>query len=82
MTTEERVLAVLRDGLVPIVVIVVAALGAGCVRVAPYQRGHLAARIMEAPTWPVLDEHEEHLHEVREGTGGATGTASGGCGCN
>lgn len=62
--------------------LVVATLGAGCVRVAPYQRGHLAAPIMEALPWPVLDAHDQHVYEVREGTGGATGAASGGCGCN
>lgn len=61
---------------------VVLGLGAGCVRVAPYQRGHLAPRIMEATPWPALDAHAAHVHEVREGTGGATGAASGGCGCN
>ena len=82
MTTEAQIAHGRRARSLVWAAIVAATVGAGCVRVAPYQRGHLAARIMEAPTWPVLDAHEEHVHEVREGTGGATGAASGGCGCN
>ncbi|HSN26654.1 MAG TPA: DUF4266 domain-containing protein [Kofleriaceae bacterium] len=37
---------------------------------------------MQAPAWGPLDGHAQHVHEVREGTGGATGSAGGGCGCN
>ena len=55
---------------------------ASCARVPPVQRAKLAAPVMQAPVWPVLETEDEHLHEVREGTGGATGTAGGGCGCN
>ena len=55
---------------------------ASCARVAPYQRAHLASAVMQAPAWGPLDGHAQHVHEVREGTGGATGSAGGGCGCN
>ncbi len=51
---------------------------AGCVRVAPHQREHLAQPVMQQPAQPAQD----HIYEVREGTGGATGSTGGGCGCN
>ena len=55
---------------------------AGCARVAPYQRARLASPVMQAPIWPQVAQHDEHVYEVREGTSGATGTTGGGCGCN
>lgn len=55
---------------------------ANCARVPPVQRARLAAPILQTPVWPALDADDQHLREVREGTGGATGTAGGGCGCN
>lgn len=65
---------------------VVIALGAvalgACVRVRPHERQRLADPAMQAPVWPVLDRADEHVHEVREGTGGATASGGGGCGCN
>ncbi len=62
--------------------VVLLLLATGCVRVRPYQRETLAQPIMQAPPWPALEPLDEHLFEVREGTGGATGAAGGGCGCN
>ncbi|MCA9675310.1 MAG: DUF4266 domain-containing protein [Kofleriaceae bacterium] len=64
------------------VCLLVAASGAGCVRVRPYQRQRLASPAMQAPVWPALDRADHHTREVREGTGGATGEAGTSCGCN
>lgn len=55
---------------------------AGCVRVAPYKRGHLAD-----PTMDVSHENAEasfraHVHDSREGATGGYGSSGGGCGCN
>lgn len=57
------------------------ALAAGCARVAPYDRGHLAH-----PTMVLGDlagPGEEHVRAVHEGAiGGGGFSAGGGCGCN
>jgi len=53
-----------------------------CVRVHAYQRGQLAAPAMQAPVWPAMETADDHVHNVREGTGGATAAGGGGCGCN
>ncbi|HVV83940.1 MAG TPA: DUF4266 domain-containing protein [Kofleriaceae bacterium] len=69
----------------PAVAIVVAtalAAAAGCVRVHPYQRERLADPAMQAPVWPALERIDDHTREVGEGTGGATSSGGGGCGCN
>jgi hypothetical protein len=54
----------------------------GCVRVSAHQRAQLAAPAMQAPVWPVQSAADDHVHEVREGTGGAVAAGGGGCGCN
>lgn len=69
------------------IVVVVAALalalaGGGCLRVHPHQREVIADPAMQAPVWPDLERIDDHTREVAEGTGGATATAGGGCGCN
>jgi hypothetical protein len=50
--------------------------------VKPYERAHLADPIMEFDRNPVSSVYTDHVHEVREGSRGATGSAGGGCGCN
>jgi hypothetical protein len=64
---------------------VVAALGsvvgsAGCTRLKPYQRGHLAHPTM------LLGETagpgEAHVYAIQEGAVGGGSAVEGGCGCN
>ncbi|MBE7447754.1 MAG: DUF4266 domain-containing protein [Kofleriaceae bacterium] len=57
-------------------------LAASCVRVRPHQRQRLAHPAMQAPVWPAVDRADEHVREVREGSGGATASGGSGCGCN
>lgn len=53
-----------------------------CARVRPYERETLAHPQMRASPWPEVELAEEHMRDVREGTGGANGSRGGGCGCN
>ncbi len=63
--------------------VILALVGAvGCVRVKPHQRENLANRALQQNPWPSVQRGDSHVFEVREGTGGATGNAGGGCGCN
>lgn len=63
-----------------IVTLVVLALGAmGCATVKPYQREHLADRIMTADA--AADMREQKWLEAREGSTGGAGGAGGGCAC-
>lgn len=58
----------------------VAIAAAGCVKVAPYERGTLAH-----PTMTVDDVSigvDEHVRAVSEGAAGGLGGGGGGCGCN
>ena len=50
--------------------------------VKPYERDHLADRIMSFDRDPVSSAYTGHVYEAREGARGATGAAGGGCGCN
>jgi uncharacterized protein DUF4266 len=50
--------------------------------VKPYERDHLADPVMSFDRNPVSSVYTDHVHEVREGSRGATGSAGGGCGCN
>ena len=68
-----------------LVVLMLAALAAGCVTVRPQQRGVLSDPIMRFGG----DEHDSaekaqlrHALDNREGAFGAEGVAGGGCGCN
>ena len=70
-----------RFGLVVSLVIAIAAV-AGCVRVRVYQRQILAHPAMQEPVWAAAARADQHMFEVREGSGGATGASGGGCGCN
>ena len=59
---------------------------AGCAMpepwVKPYERERLADPVMKVQRDPLSAKHLEHVHEVREGSRGATGVQGGGCGCN
>jgi hypothetical protein len=63
-------------------VLAIALAASACVRVHPHQRERLAEPAMQAPVWPDLERQDDHVREIAEGTGGATATGGGGCGCN
>jgi hypothetical protein len=50
--------------------------------VKPYEREHLADRIMALDRNPISSAYLDHVFETREGARGATGAVGGGCGCN
>ena len=50
--------------------------------VKPYERDHMADKIMSLNPNPVSSAYIDHVHDAREGSRGATGGAGGGCGCN
>lgn len=50
--------------------------------VKPYERDRLADPIMSFDRNPVSSTYLDHVHEAREASRGATGSAGGGCGCN
>ncbi len=69
------------------VLILGAALAAGCARVRPplvraHQRVHLADRIMRVDNDKLGQAADQHVLGTREGAFGGGGTAGGGCGCN
>jgi hypothetical protein len=53
-----------------------------CVRVAPWEREHLARPVMQLEDDPDEAVLEQHFLESREGSVGGFGEAGGGCGCN
>ncbi len=59
---------------------------AGCTGVEPwvkpYERDRLADPIMSFDRDPVSGSYLDHVHEAREASRGAAGSAGGGCGCN
>jgi hypothetical protein len=70
-------------GLAAALLLLAAVLGlGGCATVKPYQREHLAKRIMKFAPDPQEDELDLHMLEAREGSTGGYGSAGGGCGCN
>ena len=81
-TLRSRSLRVLGRGLLAAAVL--GALGACHMEpwVKPYERDHLADPVMSFDRDPVSSVYTDHVHEVREGSRGATGSAGGGCGCN
>ncbi len=50
--------------------------------VKPYERDHIADRIMAFDRDPVSTSYMHHVYESREGARGGLGSAGGGCGCN
>ncbi|MEZ4699118.1 MAG: DUF4266 domain-containing protein [Rhodothermales bacterium] len=59
----------------------VAFAASGCVTVQPWQREGLADPIMILDENPIEAGFKEHHIDYREGSVGATGAQSGGCGC-
>ncbi len=57
-------------------------LGAGCVRVRPWQREILTRPELRDPPWPAIKRGDDHAWRIREGVGGASVGGGGGCGCN
>lgn len=54
----------------------------GCSTVKPYQRAYLNDAAMQPGKLPI-EKFEENVQTYREGaSGGGSGKASGGCGCN
>ena len=49
--------------------------------VAPYEKEHLATQKMLTDPNPTQSSFEAHIFPIREGSFGATGGFSGGCGC-
>ena len=63
--------------------IALAALSAsGCARVKPWEREHLADRIMQFDADKEERAVREHFLGTREGSAGSFGVSGGGCGCN
>ncbi len=62
------------------------ALTSGCAParpwVKPYEREHLATRVMKADRDPISSSYMSRVRETREAARGATGARSAGCGCN
>ena len=56
-------------------------LAGGCATVQPWQREGLSDPIMIMDENPIDAGVKEHRLEYREGSTGATGAQSGGCGC-
>jgi hypothetical protein len=50
--------------------------------VKPYERQNLADPIMAFGRDPASDNYLHHVHQAREASRGAEGSAGGGCGCN
>jgi hypothetical protein len=73
---------VARKGRVGLAVALLAASGAGCATVAPYERETLSRADMELDRDEALGRAEGHATEVREGASGGLGAGGGGCGCN
>jgi hypothetical protein len=53
----------------------------GCTTVQPWDRGGLSSPIMILDKNPIEKGIQLHHIEFREGSAGATGSQSGGCGC-
>ena len=64
----------------PIAIALSCASLAGCVHVAPYERGMLAHPTMTVDD--VSTAMEEHVRAVSEGAAGGLSGGGGGCGCN
>jgi Domain of unknown function (DUF4266) len=79
--TATRVRSIVRG----LVLAALACAASGCAIepwVKPYERDHLADRIMSFDRDPVSSAYTGHVYEAREGARGATGASGGGCGCN
>ena len=70
-------MTVLRAALASVLVLV-----AGCVHVAPYDRGDLARPSMDTTREGSEATFQAHVQDSREGATGGGGSTGGGCGCN
>ena len=61
---------------------IAAALLAGCVEVAPYQRGYLARPDMALDPTPGTAKALEKTYSAKEAASGGASVGGGGCGCN
>jgi regulatory protein YycI of two-component signal transduction system YycFG len=64
-----------------ILIIIVLVLLNGCATVQPWEKEPLADPIMIINNNPIESGLKEHHIDYREGSSGATGAQSGGCGC-
>jgi uncharacterized protein DUF4266 len=55
---------------------------AGCVEVAPYQRGYLARPDMALDPTPGTAKALEKTYSAKEAASGGASVGGGGCGCN
>lgn len=65
-----------------VLLIALATLSTGCVRVQAHQRGNLAKRAMTNDREAGEARFGQHATGSREGADGGTGQPGGGCGCN
>jgi hypothetical protein len=82
MPGRARSLHLSSSSLVVSLVLAACALAAGCSHVHPWQREDLARRTMIADQEPGEARFDGHSRTSREGAGGGSGQAGGGCGCN
>ena len=71
----------MKKGLLAAILLVMLAVLGSCTTVQPWEREHLANPIMQFDRNPIEKGIELHHIEYREGSAGATGSQSGGCGC-
>ena len=65
-----------------LVLVALLALCAGCVQVAPYQRGYLARADMALDASPGMARAMERTYSAKEAASGGASVGGGGCGCN
>lgn len=67
-----------------ILVIVVAALSAGCASIGakPWQHDLLAEQAMQLDVYPLETSMDDHIYFSKEASSGGRSFAGGGCGCN
>ena len=82
MSGRARSLLLRSSSFVVSLVLAAAALATGCSHVKPWQREDLARRTMVADQEPGEARFDGHSRTSREGAGGGSGQAGGGCGCN
>ncbi len=80
--TQRKKLMVIKFWSQGMPVVLTAVILTGCTNVEPWDRYILAKESMTFMPDPLGAEWREHAQFSREGTQGATGASSGGCGCN
>ena len=64
-----------------VAIVFITLLFSACTHVNPYDKEGLATTKMLNPAFSAEQAFESHVHPIREGSFGATGGFSGGCGC-